>query len=724
MLNKMTVKAKIFSGFITLLVLLAGFAVYAYRTIHETSDGFTEYREMARDSNLAGHLRHTIMTSRMKVKNLIIMRDVKLLDEYEASFHEMEAWLRKAHQDIQETERRKMVDEINVAHVTYNETFHKVVKDIEQRNRLVREVFEVQGERMAEIIEAIMISARNDDDMVAAYNSGLAMKHALAGRTYMAKYLDDNSDELVNRARREFDEMATQLAVLDDKLQNPERRRLLAELIDTKKAYVMGIDVLNNTIIQRNGRIDRLDTIGPEIIRLIDDVQQAIQKRQDELGPALVARNNASKRMILLIGFGALVIGFTFAFWITGTINRSLTAIIQNLEMGVEQLAIASGQIASGSENLSEGASEQAAAIEESVSSLDQIAAFTKENASRSAEVDDFMQSVRNTADETRASMGELTESMAEITRTSEEAYKVVKTIDEIAFQTNILSLNAAVEAARAGEAGHGFAVVAGEVRNLATRAAEAVKTSSAIIERTIEQVKRGSALSSKNNEAFEAVYAAAMEAERRIGEIATASQEQAQALEQVNMSVSEMDNVTQQNAANAEESASAAQEMNLQTEQVRLVIRHLVSMVQSERRERQRTEAEAEIAGLLSGGHLRPTLNPPTLNITTPRVAVGGFGNGGRQQNGHALNGHSQTGFSRVRLNGGLNGYASQPANGNGANGKVNGNGKNGHALSGMTFAGKNGTPVSHSRNSGAGNEFGSDQVLFFDDDAAFTEF
>jgi methyl-accepting chemotaxis protein len=160
-----------------------------------------------------------------------------------------------------------------------------------------------------------------------------------------------------------------------------------------------------------------------------------------------------------------------------------------------------------------------------------------------------------------------MAEAVSEISRSSEETSKIIKTIDEISFQTNLLALNAAVEAARAGEAGAGFAVVADEVRNLAMRAAEAAKNTGNLIENTIRAVKKGNELTLATKEAFKNDVEISSKVGKLIDEIAAASQEQAQGIEQINKAVAEMDKVTQQNAANAEESAAAAQQMNAQAE-------------------------------------------------------------------------------------------------------------------------------------------------------------
>lgn len=186
--------------------------------------------------------------------------------------------------------------------------------------------------------------------------------------------------------------------------------------------------------------------------------------------------------------------------------------------------------------------------------------------------------------EEANGSMDKLTTSMQDITKASEETSKIIKTIDEIAFQTNLLALNAAVEAARAGKAGAGFAVVANEVRNLAMRAADAASETAGLIEGTIQRVSDGTMLVDHTNEAFLRVVKRTSKVGDLVGKIADASNEQALGIEQINAAVSEMDHVTQQNAATAQESSSASEEMSAQAQRLKDMVRELVAVVEGSR--------------------------------------------------------------------------------------------------------------------------------------------
>ena len=215
------------------------------------------------------------------------------------------------------------------------------------------------------------------------------------------------------------------------------------------------------------------------------------------------------------------------------------------------------GQSVAMSQALSEAASEQAASIEETSSSLEEMSSMTKQNAENAHQANTLITGNNQLMDKTSISMTELTQSMKDIAASSEQTQKIIKTIDEIAFQTNLLALNAAVEAARAGEAGAGFAVVADEVRNLAMRAAEAARNTSALIEDIVKKIQGGVGVVTLTNQSFGEATLNSGKVRDLIAEMAAATREQAQGLEQVNQAVAEMNKVTQQNAAGAEELAS-----------------------------------------------------------------------------------------------------------------------------------------------------------------------
>jgi methyl-accepting chemotaxis protein len=280
--------------------------------------------------------------------------------------------------------------------------------------------------------------------------------------------------------------------------------------------------------------------------------------------------------LVIVMALFSLITGIIFTLRLVKPINRVVTGISE----AADQVGSAASQVSASSQHLAEGASEQASSLEETSASLEEMSSMTKQNADNANQARAMMTEAKGVVEKANGQMAQLTDAIGEITKSSEETGKIIKTIDEIAFQTNLLALNAAVEAARAGEAGAGFAVVADEVRNLALRAAEAARNTSELIEKTIKAVKNGNEITLTTQSAFRANAEISGKIGQLVDEIATASEEQAHGIGQVNTAVSEMDKVTQQTAANAEESASAAEEMNAQAQQMKEYVEELSAVV------------------------------------------------------------------------------------------------------------------------------------------------
>ena len=277
---------------------------------------------------------------------------------------------------------------------------------------------------------------------------------------------------------------------------------------------------------------------------------------------------------------GVLLASF-LGFFISLSITRPLNRAIEDLNEGADQVTAASGQVASASQSLAEGTSEQASSLEETSSSLEEMSSMTRQNADNAQQADHLSKESLDNLKDANVSMKSLIGSMEDTSTASGNVAKIIKTIDEIAFQTNLLALNAAVEAARAGEAGAGFSVVADEVRNLALRSAEASRNTQELVENIIQKIEVGSGLVNETDERYRKVALSVGKVTELVREIAAASNEQAQGIEQVNKAVAEMDKVTQQNAANAEESASASEELNAQAEQMKGAVSELVALVE-----------------------------------------------------------------------------------------------------------------------------------------------
>lgn len=248
-------------------------------------------------------------------------------------------------------------------------------------------------------------------------------------------------------------------------------------------------------------------------------------------------------------------------------IRDKLSRTLGDIKNSAEQVNSGADQVATGAQALSQGATEQAASVEELSATIMSIADGIEHTANNSNEANQITIDTAREIENGKDKMKLMINAMKEISEKSNEIGNIIKTIDNIAFQTNILALNAAVEAARAGSAGQGFAVVADEVRNLAQKAAEAAKGTTELIEKTVEAVNNGSVIANETNESFNAIVEMSNKVEENINKIAQAANEQSHAVGQVKLGVEQISSVVQTNSATSEESAAASQELKTQAE-------------------------------------------------------------------------------------------------------------------------------------------------------------
>jgi methyl-accepting chemotaxis protein len=294
-----------------------------------------------------------------------------------------------------------------------------------------------------------------------------------------------------------------------------------------------------------------------------------------------ISETVASSLWVVSIGLlAALSIGAVVSWYITTTTNRALRTSLSELTEGAEQVVSASGQVATSAQSLSQGATEQAASLEETSASMEEMASMTRKNAENSQSAAGLMAEVDVRVRESNTALADMVTSMASIQESSKQVAKIIKTIDEIAFQTNILALNAAVEAARAGEAGMGFAVVADEVRNLAQRSAQAAKDTAGLIEASIGKAQSGNQKVEQVASSISGITESVTKVKGLVDEVSLASRQQTQGIDQVSQAISQMEKVTQTTAATAEESAAASEELNAQAENSMGVVSRLEALV------------------------------------------------------------------------------------------------------------------------------------------------
>lgn len=340
--------------------------------------------------------------------------------------------------------------------------------------------------------------------------------------------------------------------------------------------------------------------------QVVDSIGQVSQ----EIRSRATAAGHRAQLAVLFFTLLVLAVGTVLAVALTRSIVGPIRNVADQLRSGAEEITSASGQVAETSSQLAAGASEQAASLEESSASLEELAATAQGGLDHARTADHIAQEAETAASEGGAAMARMVETMDRIKKASNETAKILKTIDEIAFQTNLLALNAAVEAARAGEAGRGFAVVADEVRSLAQHSAEAAATTAELIEQSQAYADEGVANSRQVAELLTKIEQGARQTVEVLAESLAATQQQTTGIEQIRQAVTQMDEVTQANAAGAEESAAASEQLSAQAQELRQLVNVLAGIVDGA------AEAQPTTAA-------RPAATPPPPAVRTARKSV-----------------------------------------------------------------------------------------------------
>ncbi|HAR64028.1 MAG: hypothetical protein DKM50_00440 [Candidatus Margulisiibacteriota bacterium] len=397
---------------------------------------------------------------------------------------------------------------------------------------------------------------------------------------------------LVDNAVRHHEDFHNTVTNIKSSLQRNDfksaQKLYINELVPQAEAEFTAFDALRNnaenglTIYKGMSDISMKECRDKQLIAL-DLLTQLLSINEKLASDAEISSRklamNAYAVMVAAIFIG-VVIAIVLGIFLSMTIATPINRIVSQLKSGAEQVASASNDVSKAGEQMATGANEQAASLEETSSTLEQMSAMINRCADDTKEADHMSKKVLESASYSTAAVSRLREAIAKIKVSSDDTAKIVKTIDEIAFQTNLLSLNAAVEAARAGDSGKGFAVVADEVRSLAQRSAIAAKSTTELIDGAKANAEQGVVVT---NEASAIMHDIASSIEKitiLISSIALASVEQANGVDQVNKAVSQMNLVTQASASLSEESSSSSEKLANQANNLNSLVRELNNIV------------------------------------------------------------------------------------------------------------------------------------------------
>lgn len=646
-LDNISISKKLyFSPLILILILLVIVLVSANLLNSLTKDMNRIAFDLAPDTELAAEMTDSVYGLRLTVKNFIKTGDQQFVSRFQENASRWTQFMDRAYNEIQNPQRVQILKEIDGLKAQYLTTFTQVVvNNMNMRNEQVNGVLNVDGPQIEKRLTSVMESAKTDGDVVAAYHAGRALRSLLLARLYVAKFLVENHQAQVERFNQEFKAVHSEIASLLATLENAQRRQLTNEAESLFTKYEKAANAVTSMIFARNEGIKTLDTIGPQVAQRIASLRESIASSMEQA--AEQANENAEQSITFLYGIAAIaiVIGLLFSFVITRSLIvkvQRTTNVLQDIAQGegdltirvptsgndeldvlaghyntfagklqhtIRQMSEAAAQMLQAAEILALKARDTQSEVREqqsqaqvAASAMTEMSASAQEVSASAQQAADLSQSTADSATQGSKVVMEATQSMQKLNEQivsagdtveqlradSEQIGTVLDVIRSIAEQTNLLALNAAIEAARAGEQGRGFAVVADEVRSLASRTQESTEEIQTIIGSLQQRAELANKAMHQSRQSAEQTAEQVHSAESAltsitgfitqindsIGQISTAANQQAIASDEVSVNVNNMSDISEKTLVQSSETTESAQAMKRLGEQVNQLLK------------------------------------------------------------------------------------------------------------------------------------------------------
>ena len=623
-LNNIKISHKLILSFGLIIGLLLTISVAGYQGLSRSDKGFHEYRELARDSNLAGRLQANLLMLQSSFNRYLLTQSDAAFDEYHERMTLMHRFLDQSKVEIQKADRAQLIKEISGEVADYEETVEQMKGQILKRQKLFNEILVIRGPEMRKIVTQLRQEAYESNQPRLSHYAGNLQESLILGRFFLLKYLDSKNSEDYRASRNQLVQVITKdLKAVRALGLTAEQEQALTYFEGIKSEYVDALDGTFNAMERELELMhSKLEKVGPEITKKIEQVKLSVIRDQDQLGPVLQENNENAVNLMAGLSLFAILMGTTSAVLFARMISQrldevvvaakqiaagnlkarkpaeakdeigqlqqtlyqtseSLREMVQAIGSASSNMSSASVQLAAMTEQAERGAKDQlqetdllSSAITEMTASATEVAENTHHTAaateSARKDADNSYQLMAEALTQIRQLQTSVTETEGRLDQVKHETQNIgtiIEVIQSIAEQTNLLALNAAIEAARAGEQGRGFAVVADEVRSLAQRTQESTGEIHQLIARlqqstveVVDEMQRGKAMTDTSVKLTEDVR---------------------DALNSITSSAAQINDSTLQIASSTEEQSRVSEEIAVSVDKVRQVANESVSAVQ-----------------------------------------------------------------------------------------------------------------------------------------------
>ncbi len=601
MFSRLSLKKKLLAAFFIVLMITSLVGGVAIKSFVDVTKDFKRYEEMSADLSEVGKIKKSMEQVEVSVLEYFLKPDERRYKLYLDKVEAFKAQTDESKGRVNEESRIGMIDEIVDAANQYESFANEVISKVKSKDSLKVQLEEI-GPEVKDILVTLADVAGSERNLFLQKTTGLALQYFIEADAAAFKFIFSGNQDFVDIYNTNMSEVERYIRKMNEDAVEDEETELIEEISTAAKRYrdvFSQMMTVNET--QRKLSQQLVEAVGPSVFEAVDQIVGMIEEEKSILGPQ-VERNN-QRAMMIIVGAVvlALICGIILALYLVKAITGVLQGAILQAEEGAKEITDAVDTLRSVSHQLSSNSSEQASSIEETSASLEEINGMVENNISHAESALDLSNQVKDISGTGNESMKKLQESMGQILAMNEEIVQLVRVIndigertkvmDDIVFQTRLLSFNASVEAERAGEYGRGFAVVAQEVGNLAQMSGKAAKEIAEIVESSTvqaekialsnkEKVSEGNKIVAETAKILQEVVGSSVDVSNGSNQVLTASKDQAKGIKQISTAITQLEKAMQQNTSIAEQTSATTENLGEQIYKFNGIIEDLITFM------------------------------------------------------------------------------------------------------------------------------------------------